>query len=301
MEPRSQRCGDSTFVDCRWDTCGSQGKTGANIKAAVSVTTGGAGNNSNNVHFTNCTWESCEDRSLEFLGTGSGVSSIQLCYITNAKIENQTGTNGTVVKIDWCTSITFRNLNIVLGAKAGGVVTPADAMIITNSNAVLVDHYFGVITNTGGDTTPVRTLLSLQGGNDSVKLTNLWFSVTQHPTVAALEFSGTNTKVDRQTVAFQFDGPTGSVLIVGDSTLTNRFENSGQGTVAAGVNAKSPALSHNLVSTPIPGDIVITPLGTPTTLWVNPADINATTFKVTINGTAPGGGVLFGWRAVARR
>ncbi len=289
---------DSEFRDCRFDSCGSSGASGALVRASVSVRSGTL--DSDNVHFTNCTWESYKDRALEFVGSGSN-NRVNKCHVINCKLESQIGITGTSVVLDFCTYITFRNFNTTSGKNVPGVITAQDVFKVTNTPGLIIDGYYGE-SNLGVQN--VRTLLSLQGGNAACSLDNLFFAVqsTNYPALGCVEFSGTNTEIDLKTFAFEYDGTVGTaILLSGDSTRTKRFENRGSSSIAAA--ATSVNVTHNLRKTPDVGDIVVTagPTGAPSDigfLWVSAT--SSTTFTVKCR-VAPAAVFAFGWSASARR
>lgn len=283
---------DTTITDCRFDYCGS--RDGSSVPA-VGIYQNRPGlpsdDTCNGLHFTNCTWETFADGAIGLFGIADG--KVNYCYFTNCKVE--TGTlRGVPVKVDWADEVNFRNFRSSIG-DFENQTQPQDIFVITNSFDCIVDGYHGFCQDSGTQT--VRTLLSLNN-NNHMFLRNLLFQAgtINRPSVAALEFTGTNEVIDLGYHSYGYDGSGSAVLRTG--TTTKKYRNSGTATVPNG--ATNVNVTHDLQKTPAAADIAVTPtnnLGSASKFWVN--TITATTFRINVNANPGAATAKFAWQAEA--
>lgn len=285
---------DSDVTNCRFDYCGS--RDGSNVPAVgvygerPGVPTSVA---SNNIRFRSCTWETFADGAIVVAGSGGGSELVNFCSFRDVKIETVT-VRGTPIKVDMTVGIVFSNVLSSMGAFENQT-QPQDMFTIANSYNLVVDEYFGFCQGVPAQT--VRSLLSLKGGNHHLFLHALTFeaNATNRPSVAALEFTGTNEYVDLGYHGYGWDGSGTAVLRTG--TTTKKYQNSG--TANIGAAATNVTVTHNLGKTPSAADISITPtadIGAARKFWIS--NINATTFRINVN-VAPGAATSFAWQAEA--
>lgn len=286
---------DSYITDCRFEYCGSRDGSGVPSVGLYGARPGlPTVYATNGIRMSNCMFETFADGALALVGSGSGGEQVNVCFIENTRFETQT-LRGVPVRLDRTTACMFRNVQASVGPFENQT-QPQDAFTVTNTSNLSIDGYYAQAQNVPGQS--VRTLLALKGGNFRMSLHDLMFDVgtTNKPTVAALEFSGTNEFVDLGYHGFGFDGSGTAVLRVGDTT--KKYRSSGSAAIAAAAN--NVVVTHNLGKTPNLADISVTPTknpGSATKFWVDTP--TATTFRIRVN-TAPGGtGASFAWQAEA--
>jgi hypothetical protein len=204
-------CYDSYFFGCRFDSSGGIDGTKPAVNILQNDGTGGGAfgsstDNSNNLWFVSCVWETYRDGALWIQGAGSGALRCNQCYVVNCKFESTNLAGTPAIKINFCEDIGFVNTVISFnGFYSGSFTTPINQIEIANSKVINFDQHKGYCIN--GATQSVRTHFSLQGGNDFIRIRGASFSANavNKPSVAAIEFTsanGTNTNVGIDRVGY---------------------------------------------------------------------------------------------------
>lgn len=206
---------DSTFVECRFNNCGSVNNTGTPAVGIYQTLSGvPSSDNCNNIRFFGCTIEAFVDGALNILGTGTGTA---LCYeisFESCKIESIIGMSTHAVTMTYTERVAFRNCFFFHGPFAVGISTPMDTVRMSNSIAPTIEGCQFVPSNS---VRSLRSYISLFTNVQNAWIANLDLQVlsVNFPTVAAIDNNdaGTlnyNNQVD--VYDFSFDGHGGSTL-----------------------------------------------------------------------------------------
>lgn len=221
---------DSYFYECRWDYQGNETATGWPIWVKVNeqgVTSGWgySNDNSNNLWFINCVMEQCRGGGLyldgrAYDGTSNGAQQINRIYLMNWKFENSVGTQSEpAIKVLNANHIIWdkghassRTLNPSAGGVRFNIVELKDTL-----SSRIADVSLNALT---GATTPsVRTGIAMLGGNNLVSLVDVSGNsqVDHYPSVALVEYTGTNTNIREDRVGY-YNNPANSLIFAGSAT-----------------------------------------------------------------------------------
>lgn len=117
---------DSRFVNCRWDNCGSTTEPAVLVvNSAAASGFGFSSDNSNQIHFYGCVWETFVNGALWLLGNANGsTAKLNGVFLESCKFET-TLVNGPFVVIDpYAVEIYMAKLFMVAVAFNAGYSTP---------------------------------------------------------------------------------------------------------------------------------------------------------------------------------
>jgi hypothetical protein len=174
---------DSYFFDCFWEDCGGDngGRPAVNILNFESPDS--ETDNSNNIWFTDCHWESCRDGALWMIGAGQRTNKHR---IVNCKMESSF-TRGPFIKLDNFGDIIFLNTNLAIGPFDSGYSTPIDGLIATNGGMLQVrGGYWHAVGNAAAS---IRSFVKIGAGVTFSQIKDIYFEAgtVNKPTVAAVD------------------------------------------------------------------------------------------------------------------
>jgi hypothetical protein len=231
---------DSRFDSCRFDFASKSGTAAVWLKCSDQGVSSGFGfttDNCNNVDFHNCTWESNRGLDLWLDGRqqdGTYNSGRRINEITcsgRTKMESADDLKATGhIKIENAADITFEALQATLKGVTGSAV---DFVSVNNTQALKIVQYTPeTVEHTSA---AVRTFLSLAGTNTGIYCPlTATAQTTNKPTVAAIEFSGTNN-LDIDVAATYRSNPGSATLYSGAATSWRNDPDQGQ-TVVPGAS-----------------------------------------------------------------
>lgn len=218
---------DSFFNECRWDWCGSMGRSSsitsgveANIRGAVHVSD--SAGFSNNVQFNNCTIETTMDRAIHIERNSAASSVPNKFYWNNIKIENALMYNSQLIYMDGLAASTITNIDVTSGITAVlSSITATPIWEMKNCASVVIDRYNMELTanaNTGtfpatdvtGPTITLASTAALGTSNQYVGWTFEVLTGTSSGTVTTIT-AHTNTTV---TLASTFNVSNGGTYAI---------------------------------------------------------------------------------------
>lgn len=217
---------DAQFMNCRWDYCGAAGNAAIHMMCSEQGKTAGqfgySTDSCNNLYFNNCTIEQCP--SMIYMdgrqsdGSLNPSRRINLCRFNGVKVENQIDTersDDALVKLENCAHTTIASLLCSAnGTKSGN---PTDWLHLKNTYNTHIAHYTASATEVSGSSC-MRTALKLEATTGTkAGLIAASVQTKNKPTVAAVEFSGTNTAVGIDK-AYYDNNPGSAALYAGTPT-----------------------------------------------------------------------------------
>jgi hypothetical protein len=205
---------DSCLTRVRFDWCGFNDL--AALHLIVSEDASGIGHAvepTNNINFDNVTFETCGRAIRAERGATGGSHQINKLYWKGVKVESSQ-MMGPAVEMLNCLFLDIDGLNVTCNGIRSGSTGPFDATIFDTCQGVKVDGFFGEANPSFG-TSVTRTLLRIDDCNDS-SFDKLFFGngATNYPSVAAVEFAGTNSDVTLGTVGWAYDNTAGAAVLV---------------------------------------------------------------------------------------
>ncbi|HET8685312.1 MAG TPA: hypothetical protein VFM18_01460, partial [Methanosarcina sp.] len=164
---------DSYFINCRFDHTG--GRAGTGVPSVWIRGTNGAGSgmghstdNSNNIYFTDCVWESFYEGAVYYEGTAS--SKANKCYMTNCKIESTLIRGFPWIKLNYTEDIVFQSVNLSAGNFDSGYSTAINLIELNESYKTGINDVF---MEFWGSTRTVTSGIKFTGNANATSMKNI--------------------------------------------------------------------------------------------------------------------------------
>ena len=209
---------DSTLYDIRFDQCSTT--DGTNTAAVYLEANSASSTDSNTLRFVNCTWENCFERDLYMVALGSGAKRPNKIRFYGCKWEcgGSGFLKGDRLVISGVSYVTFTDCEWTIGEFYSGYTTPVNVVTVSGSRDVSFQNCRMEGAPVASST--VARFLYLNGsssGNYHITVNGVGFfaSTNNNPTVAAIEWAGTNDDSDDQNIAYSYIASGTPVLRVG--------------------------------------------------------------------------------------
>lgn len=191
---------DTYFYGCRFQDAGRSPTAGpaVYIRSSMGAASGigHSTDNTNNIWFTNCVWETNWSGDVWFVGRqANGAGPVNKCYVVSAKLETLVvGAPSILVQQGYAVNLT--NVQLTWGPTfKTGVSTPQNMVQINDSMEV---RFYGLSGEAGGATgSTIRTLLMLNGANQDIHIdavVGAWQTAFK-PSQSLMDFLNSNIRV----------------------------------------------------------------------------------------------------------
>jgi len=185
------------------------------------------GNNTNNVWFRDCVWEQNRDLNLWIDGrnaagtvNGGGIDIVNKCRVTNCKMEDASGSfRRGFVRLEGVSDFAAMILDLTT---VGGNGSVYDWITIIGTQVATFRHTYLNGNDVGGIASSILAGIRLNGtvaGNADIDLDGVFgvFGTTNAPNQALVAFEGTNHRISRRNVRYNYN-PSGPPVYSGAPT-----------------------------------------------------------------------------------
>jgi hypothetical protein len=134
---------DTRFYNCSWENCGSVNEAAAVFRNSMPQGQFGYGtDNSNQIHFLGCRWESWKNGAVQLYGSANGSPHLlNGFFFVSCKMESRHAAGPAFQIMPGCTLIFVNQLYIAVMAVEPDVVKPIDAIEDHGSHIFMTDVY----------------------------------------------------------------------------------------------------------------------------------------------------------------